>query len=295
VIAGILLIPGQTDFLGNLYSFGAMLSFTTAHVAVIALRIKEPDRERPYRMKGNVRIRGHDIPLVAVFGGLGTFAAWVSVLVLHTEARTVGVGWMAIGLVGYFVYRRRIGIDPRAVTRIERRERPVQFVELDYRSALVPIFGTDVDARALRSAARLVGEDATVEALYIVQVPPQLPLDAELASEMALARSVLETAKVRGRKTGLRVQTQLIRTRNPGAAIVGEARRLNAQIVYLGLVHAPPSERALGPTAAYLLEHRPCRIVIEAGRTGQAVARRPAADPSASPPLVARGAGPPAR
>ena len=50
VIAGILLIPGQTDFLGNLYSFGAMLSFTTAHAAVIVLRIKDPDRERPYRI-----------------------------------------------------------------------------------------------------------------------------------------------------------------------------------------------------------------------------------------------------
>ena len=58
VFAGILLIPGQTDFLGNLYSFGAMLSFTTAHAAVIALRIKEPDRERPYRMPWNVRFRG---------------------------------------------------------------------------------------------------------------------------------------------------------------------------------------------------------------------------------------------
>src|SRR5947209_15769164 len=38
VFAGLLLIPGQTNFLGNLYSFGAMPSFTTAHVAVIALR-----------------------------------------------------------------------------------------------------------------------------------------------------------------------------------------------------------------------------------------------------------------
>ena len=55
IFAGILLIPGQTDFLGNLYSFGAMLSFTTAHAAVVALRIKEPDRERPYRMPWNIR------------------------------------------------------------------------------------------------------------------------------------------------------------------------------------------------------------------------------------------------
>ena len=58
VFAGVLLIPGQTDFLGNLYSYGAMLSFTTAHAAVIAMRFKEPDRERPYRMPGNIRVRG---------------------------------------------------------------------------------------------------------------------------------------------------------------------------------------------------------------------------------------------
>ena len=37
-IAMITLIPGQTDFLATMYSFGAMLSFTIAHVAVIQLR-----------------------------------------------------------------------------------------------------------------------------------------------------------------------------------------------------------------------------------------------------------------
>ena len=42
-IAIVLIIPGQTDFLGNLYSFGAMLSFTIAHVSIVALRLKDPD------------------------------------------------------------------------------------------------------------------------------------------------------------------------------------------------------------------------------------------------------------
>src|SRR5213592_3109436 len=32
------LLPGKTDFLGNMYAFGAMLSFTIAHASVIALR-----------------------------------------------------------------------------------------------------------------------------------------------------------------------------------------------------------------------------------------------------------------
>src|SRR5579884_543278 len=104
VFAGILLIPGQTDFLGNLYSYGAMLSFTTAHAAVVALRIKDPDRERPYRIGMNVRFRGASIPISAVIGGLGTFAAWVSVLALHVDARYVGTGWMLFGLVGYAIY-----------------------------------------------------------------------------------------------------------------------------------------------------------------------------------------------
>ncbi len=263
VFAGVLLIPGRTDFLGNLYSFGAMLSFTTAHAAVIVLRYKQPDRERPYRMPWNVRFRGHDLPMTAVLGGIGTFAAWLSVMALHVDARYVGTGWMIVGITGYVVYRRRSGLDLTSHHKIERRERPAFFVELEYRSAIVPIFGTDLDAGALRTAAKLVGEGAMVEALYVLRVPNQLSLDAGLEEEERIGMSVLESAKVRGRQAGVKVQTRLIRTRNPGAAIVEEAERQKAEIIYLGTEHAPPSERALGPTATYLLAHRPCRVVIE--------------------------------
>ena len=291
VFAGILLIPGKTDFLGNLYSYGAMLSFTTAHAAVIALRIKDPDRERPYRIGVNVRVRGAAIPISAVIGGIGTFAAWVSVLALHVDARYVGSGWMVVGLIGYVYYRRSQGLDLTSRHKIARRERPPFFVELEYHSAIVPIFGTDVDASALRAAAKLVGEGATVEAVYILRVPNQLSLDAGLREEEQLGLSVLESAQVAGRKSGLRVETRLIRTRSPGAAIVEEAEHRNAEIIYLGTAHAPPSERALGPTASYLLAHRPCRVVIETspadGRNG---ASNPAARAAAQmPPSVDGG------
>jgi nucleotide-binding universal stress UspA family protein len=102
-----------------------------------------------------------------------------------------------------------------------------------------------------------------VEAVYVLRVPNQLSLDAGLEEEERLGLSVLESAKVAGRQAGLKVQTRLIRTRNPGAAIVEEAERTNAEIIYLGTAHAPPSERALGPTASYLLARRPARVVIE--------------------------------
>ena len=263
VFAGVLLIPGQINFLGNLYSFGAMLSFTTAHASIVALRIKDPDRERPYRAPWNVRVRGREIPLTAVLGGIATFAAWISVIALHVDARYVGTGWMIIGVAGYLVYRRRNGMDLRSHYKIAHRERPPFFIELEYRSAIVPIFGTDVDASALRAAAKLVGEGALVEAIYVLRVPNQLSLDAGLEEEEQLGLSVLESAKVTGRRSGLKVQTRLIRTRSAGAAIVEEAERQHAEIIYLATNHAPPSERALGPTASYLLAHRPCRVVIE--------------------------------
>jgi basic amino acid/polyamine antiporter, APA family len=170
---------------------------------------------------------------------------------------------MIVGMAGYVVYRRRQGMDLTSNHKIAHRERPAFFVELEYRSAVVPIFGTDVDARALRTAAKLVGEDAMVEAVYVLRVPNQLSLDAGLEREEQLGLSVLESAKVRGRQAGLKVQTRLVRTRSPGAAIVEEAERTGAEIIYLSTAHAPPSERALGPTASYLLAHRPCRVVIE--------------------------------
>jgi APA family basic amino acid/polyamine antiporter len=176
---------------------------------------------------------------------------------------------MAVGLVGYFVYRRRHGLDPRVECRIERKAAPSGFKELAYGSALVPMFGTDVSAQAMRRAARLAGEGATVDAVYVIPVPHQLSLDAGMEEEEELGRSVLDSARIRAREHKLKIRTSLVRTRNPGAALVDEARQRGSEVVYLDAVHAPPTEQALGPTAQYLLSARPCRIVIETngGRT----------------------------
>jgi len=185
------------------------------------------------------------------------------VVILKPEARLVGIPWMVLGLGGYLLYRRHIGVDPRERTRIERPTAPPGFQELAYRSALVPLFGSDVNGSAMSAAARLAGEDAIVDAVYVIEVPPQLSLDAGMEDEEQHAREVLDIARIRGRERKLKVRTSVIRTRNPGAALVDEARRRGSEVVYLDTIHAPPSERTLGPTALYLLRERPTRIVIE--------------------------------
>src|SRR5947209_14600836 len=262
-LASTLIIYGNTSVLGNLYSFGAMLSFTTAHAAVVAMRVKDPDRERPYRSPWGVRIKGSVIPMTAVIGGIGTATAWVAVTALHGEARVVGIPWMVLGMAGYFIYRKRQGLDPRADYRISRPQRPPDFEEFDYRTAIVPIFGNDVSASALTSAAKLIGAEGVVYAVFVLPVPSQLSLEAGLDEEEARGRSVLESARIQARRKGIKVHTGLIRTRNPGAALVGEAERVGADVIYWSAIHAPVGEQRIGPTAAYLLSKRPCRVIIE--------------------------------
>src|SRR5215213_10025798 len=135
-ITCIAILPGQADFLGTIYAFGAMLSFTIAHLSVVALRLKQPDRERPYRGPGTLRIRGRELPLFAVFGGFGTGVAWIVVTVLNIETLVVGTIWLAIGMTTYVLFRRRQGLSLTETHKIVA-PKPVVEHEVEYESVLV--------------------------------------------------------------------------------------------------------------------------------------------------------------
>src|ERR1700752_69405 len=134
-----------------------------------------------------------------------------------------GVIWLLLGMTLYVVYRRRQGLDLTTTTRAPQPERPPEFAEFDYRTALVPIFGDDVSASALRSAARLIGEAGVVYAVFVLPVPSQLSLEEGLEEEEASGRAVLESARIHAHRAGIEIHTSLIRTRNPGSALVEEA------------------------------------------------------------------------
>ena len=105
---------------------------------------------------------------------------------LHGEARTIGIPWMVAGhgrLLRTTAAAR--GSTRARATRSPRPQRPADFEELEYSTALVPIFGDDVSASALRSAAKLIGEEGVVYAIFVLPVPSQLSLDAGLEEEEA--------------------------------------------------------------------------------------------------------------
>jgi APA family basic amino acid/polyamine antiporter len=120
-----------------------------------------------------------------------------------------------------------------------------------------------VSGAALAAAAKLIGEDGVVYAVFVLPVPNQLSLDEGLVEEEAEGRSALESARIKARRMGIKIHTALIRTRNPGSALVEQAERVGAEVVYWSTLHAPAGEQKIGPTATYLLAKRPCRIIIE--------------------------------
>jgi APA family basic amino acid/polyamine antiporter len=271
-IACLTLIPGQAVFLGNMYAFGAMLSFTIAHAAVIRLRVLEPDRERPYRGPGTVRIRGHALPLFAIIGGTGTLLAFVTVTALHLAVAAAGVGWLITGILVYLVYRRRQGLDLVTTTKIAI-PRPVVDHEAEYESVLVAFdernYSPDVVATAARLAAR---RRRGIHILVTIAVPATSPINAALPEQEAAARSFIEQAKV---QAGRRVSGhwEKVRAGQTARRIIDEAREMKAAAIVMPM--AQPGSGGFGRTLETVLRERPCRVIIEsnpASRPRRAVA-----------------------
>jgi APA family basic amino acid/polyamine antiporter len=262
-IAALVMIPGQADFLSNLYAFGAMLSFSIAHLAIIWLRWKRPEMRRPYGGRPNVSIRGRSIPLFAVFGVLGTGGALVAVLILRPDARWVGIAWMAFGFLMYIVYRRRIGIPWTQTATMERQELALE-VDVAYTKILVPIVATESSEEMMATAGKLAADrDVSIHAITVVEVPVELPLDAEMPREERGAEQLLAHARQIAEEYGATVETKVVHGRQAGRAIVDEARHMQAEVIMMGVARKRRlGERIFGRTVDYVLRHAPCRVVI---------------------------------
>jgi APA family basic amino acid/polyamine antiporter len=260
-IAMITLLPGQTDFLATMYSFGAMLSFTIAHVAVIQLRRNNRDVERPWKPPLNFRAFGFEVPLSAVLGGLGTFAAWIVVMALNPTTLAVGLGWMALGIVIYVLYRRNQRLPLTETVKVLLPE-PLGVEEIEYRSVLVAFEdGEPFSEEMVATAAKLASKRRRgIHIHSMLTVPTHLPLDAPLPSQEAEAQSKIEQAKLIG---GQRVTGHVERVR-PGQAgyeIADEAKLVDAAAVVVGLRYR--NGRPLyDKTLQTVLGERPCRVIV---------------------------------
>jgi len=267
-IAMVTLLPGQADFLGNMYAFGAMLSFTIAHISVFRLRAKFPEATRPYRGPGNVRLLGVDVPVFAICGGLGTATSFVVVTALNLDVALAGVIWLLLGIGIFMVYRRTQGLDLTTTAKVVI-PKPVTEHEAEYDSVLVALDARHFTPQTIATASKLAARRRRgIHVLVTITVPQALPIDAELPEEELAARAVIEQARRQG---GRRVTGHLERVRpgQTGRLIVEEARELRAVAIVMPL---PPrtGTTLFGKTVETVLADRPCRVIIESEPTAHA-------------------------
>jgi basic amino acid/polyamine antiporter, APA family len=175
---------------------------------------------------------------------------------------------------------RRVVIPEAALRREPER--------VEYGSILVPILGTPLDDDIVQTAGRLAaeehadeaeGEGATIEALWVFEVPMSLPIDARLPDvQLERARAALRRAKAVGEEyEGVEVATATVRARQAGHAIVEEAQRRGVEVIILGAEEPSrirgggrlggrggPLENFVGDITKYVLSKAPCRVILTA-------------------------------
>jgi APA family basic amino acid/polyamine antiporter len=271
----LVILPGQEAFLGAIYSFGALLSFTMAHASVFALRIKLPAFPRPYRGPGNVTIRGYDIALFALVGGTFTAIAFVVIVALNPTVAAAGVGWLAFGVLLYVAFRRRHGLDLVTTVKVAIPQ-PVVDHEAEYDSVLVPLVDGNYDEQVMATAGRLAARRRRgIHLLALVTVPNALPIDARMDEAEAAADSMIEQARIQG---GRRVSGHMekIRAGQAGRRIIEEAGDMRAAAIVMPLPQRIDGASLFGKTLETVLAERPCRVIIESAPDGSRAQRRTA-------------------
>jgi APA family basic amino acid/polyamine antiporter len=271
IFAGILpiltILPGDVKFVGTLYSLGATLSFTVAHASIVRMRMRPGPEELRYRARPNLRFRGVDWPLFAIFGGIATGISFSVILVQNATTRWVGLGWIVGGMLFYAVYRRRVVHEPLLAT-VKAPPAYGPALALEYRRLLVPVVPGRGSDDALDLAASMAAErGARIAAVTVLEIPLDLPLSAQLPEEEALANRELDEARAIGDSYGISVIPRLVRGRNAGAEIVREAERRGTEIIVIGAPRRVVGRRkraVFGHTVDYVLKNAPCRVMVTA-------------------------------
>ena len=250
-------------FLASLFSFGVLVAFTAAQLAVIRLRFSKPDLERPFRVPLSIRIRGADVPIPTVLGALATTAIFVAAMVTHIGARYGGPIWLAVGVVVYLMVRRGRG------TGLLEHVEPVEEAELpqaEFSKILVPMKLGEIGEEMVATAVKLAQErDAAVVALHVIRVPLDQPLDGPMYDEEERAAASLAEAAALGEDLGVKVEGHAIRARSIGEAIVKATEETGADLIVVG--SAPKwrrQSRFFSPTVDYVLRKAPAEVLVVA-------------------------------
>ncbi len=132
---------------------------------------------------------------------------------------------------------------------------------------VVPFDGGRASTHMLTMACKTAGEwGSEVEAVYVLRIPPQVPIDADLPAARERADAIVacayDVAYDVAAPAPRAVTTLLVEARHVGSGLVAAAE--GADLLMMGL----PDRRRLvqrvlfTPTLRYVLAHTPCEVLV---------------------------------
>ena len=260
LLIGTSFLTHEVAFLASIFSFGVLLAFTSAQLAVVRLRMTKPELRRPFRVPFTVR----GIPVPSVVGAVATAAVFVVAMVTHRGARYGGTAWFVAGVVVYFLVRRRRGTG--LLEHVAAADEQVLPEAAKFSKILVPMKLGEIGEEMVATAVKLAQEQqATVEALFVIKVPLDEPLDAPLFELEEQAAASLAEAAALGADHQVQVNGRSVRARSIGEAIVQAATEKGVDLIVLG--SSPRwrrQSRFFSPTVDYVLRKAPAEVLIVA-------------------------------
>lgn len=264
IMASMILIVsgGKLIFLAELYTFGAMVAFFMTHLSLIILRIKNPEMKRPFKVPCNISWGKVSIPITAILGGLGTLTTWLLVVITKPDGRYLGFTWIILGLVMYFIYRKKQDIASTGRVEIQKIKIP-EFQALRYQHILVPTRGGK-ETETVQMACEVAKiHNADVTAIHVVEIPFSLPLTAPLYHRTLVAESILKRAEAIAREFNVGLKLRIVNARTVDSAILELIEKERFDLLVLGakMIGSGTTKRA-GPVVEKILKLAPCSVWI---------------------------------
>ena len=227
---------------------------------------------RPFRAPLNVRIGSAAVPMTAVLGAMGTLAVWFVIVAYKPRSGLIGIAWVGVGLVVYVIFRKAQGYSLTKTIKTPALPQTLQD-DVVYDQLLVPVRDSSVSEEMMVLACQLATErDSSIDALYVIEVPLNLPIDASLPDERERARQVLERAAQAADMFKVKLTPVDRHGALCGAGDRREAVERHSEVIVLGSQGKRRiADKVFGRTIDYVLDNLPCEAIINV------IPRKPAA------------------
>jgi nucleotide-binding universal stress UspA family protein len=135
---------------------------------------------------------------------------------------------------------------------------------MKFKKILVATSGNPTDEETVKLACEMAQKTkAEVYVVYVIEVNRSLPLDAVVESDIARAEAILTRAEDIAAENDYEVETDLIQSREAGAAIVDEAKERKVDLILMGITYKKRfGTFNLGRAIPHVLEEAPCHVLL---------------------------------